>query len=131
MANFYNIEWVSPPSESADQHGNRWHTIIIQDRKIKTLAKNPPQVGQVYGEITEETSQAGKPYHRFRRKQVPDGVTPPSPGVNPPSAASVGAESSELLRLVREIHAEVVGPQTEVVPEEVPDEPIDLDGVPF
>lgn len=112
MGQFHNIEWVSPPSETPDQHGNHWYTVKIAGRNVQTLAKNPPQVGQVYGEVSEETSKAGKKYYRLRRQQVPEGATPEVGTVT-----SVASGASEMLKLLREIH-EVVVPQEQVPTEE-------------
>lgn len=105
MAKFYNIEWVSPPSKESDNYGNYWYTVIIDGKKLRQLAKNPPETGQRYGEITKETSKAGKEYFRFRPKQVPDGVSPAEMPSGPSQGVSMAQSSSEILTLLRDIQS--------------------------
>lgn len=108
MAKFYNIEWVSPPSETPDNHGNYWYSIKIDGKTIKQLAKNPPTTGQRYGEITKETSRSGKEYYRFRPQRVPDGVSPGQMGMNPSSDGNglrLAQNSSEILDMLRDIQS--------------------------
>jgi len=60
-----------------DAHGNYWCTAAFEGfgEPVKWVVKDPtkPQEGRsYYGEITEQTSKAGKPYWRFYKKQRQD-----------------------------------------------------------
>lgn len=111
MAKFYNIEWVSPPSETPDQHGNRWYSLKIEGKTIKQLAKNPPTIGQRYGEITKETAKSGNVYYRFRPQKVPDGVSPGQMGIDSSSDGNglrLAQNSSEILTMLRDIQSRLI-----------------------
>ena len=126
------IDWVSPPSETPDKFGNHWYTVVINGEKVKTLAQNPPEKGWVWGKIERKTSKAGNAYYRLYRKQVPEGEAPPE---QTKSVSSVASESSEVLRLLREIHEAVVS--KDETKEEVEGgteedtEDVDLSDIPF
>jgi len=138
MTKFYTIKWASPASDPTPPHNNRWQTIILEgyDPKVKISVKEAHKAqDQIYGNVTKETSQAGQEYFRFRKQQIPDGVErPQTPSAGP----------SELLELIKEIHAVVVPPSdeeshtasdiaepNETVLDDIDDEPVDLSDVPF
>lgn len=71
------------PSDLKDQHLNVWCDAIFEGlgEPVKWVVKDPSKivVGQsYYGEMREMTSQAGKAYVRFYRKERPDGEPVPA-----------------------------------------------------
>lgn len=62
-----------------DYFGNTWCNVAFEgvSEPVKWIVKDPTKVKidqRVYGEITDETSKANKPYRRFRSKPRPEGV---------------------------------------------------------
>lgn len=108
MAQFYLFDWVSPPSEKPDQHGNHWYTVVIGDDKVAILAKNAPEAGRsYYGYIEDVTSKAGKQYRRFRRQQVPEDVEIPRDKPQGPKQQSMGLEFQQLVEVVKDLEERV------------------------
>lgn len=141
MAKFYTIKWASPASDPLPPHNNVWQTIILEgyDPKVKISVKEAHKAGdQIYGDVTKEQSKAGAEYYRFRKQQVPDGV-------ERPQQTTLPANNSELMTLVKEIHAVVVANKAEsrdvatiadraaeeTILDDIDDEPVNLDDIPF
>lgn len=69
-----------------DPHGNYWCDMALKGvgEPVRIVVKDPTQFHDgmsIYGNITDETSKAGKPYQRFRREQRPDDEQPSKPPV--------------------------------------------------
>jgi hypothetical protein len=63
-----------------DNHGNYWCTAVLQGigEPVKIVVKDPTKYHEgmeLYGNVEEKTSKAGKPYLRFYREQHPDQQT--------------------------------------------------------
>lgn len=76
MAQEYEIV-AFEATDFQDNHGNYWCNIVLKGagEPLKIVVKDPTkyEVGQkIYGNITDETSKAGKPYRRFRRESQQD-----------------------------------------------------------
>lgn len=80
-----------------DPHGNYWCNATFElpdgtiEDHVKWVVKDPMtvKVGEsYYGELEEKTSQQGKPYLRFYRKQRPDDSPSPAQLSGPGSAVA-------------------------------------------
>ncbi len=76
MAQEYQVRQFNK-GDFQDPHGNYWCDMSLEGvgEPVKIVVKDPMQFKDgmtLYGNITDETSKAGKPYSRFRREAKPD-----------------------------------------------------------
>lgn len=133
---FYEVSWASEPSQSQDQHGNRWQTLKFEGygTNVQILAKNPVAQGQqLYGHITKEQKQAGGEYYRFRKQQIPEGVSAPAAGPNTGShdMMALVKENNKMLKQLLGIEEAAPEPPQDTVIEDIDDNPVNLDDIPF
>lgn len=60
-----------------DNHGNYWCTMVLDGvgEQVRIVVKDPLQYEdgmKLYGDITEQTSKAGKQYLRFKKAERPE-----------------------------------------------------------
>lgn len=77
MAADYRVKTVKEAGGEPDQYGvvGYWVTFEGHENSALMRAKNAPVVGGMeYGNVTKETSKAGKEYYKFKREQREDGA---------------------------------------------------------
>ena len=78
MSKDYRVLEVTKGNGEPDQHGNESYWVKFEGAQNSCLmvAKRAPEVGGTeHGDVTEQTSKAGKTYYRFKRAQREDGQT--------------------------------------------------------
>lgn len=77
MEKFYTVSSDPKRLDGADNYGNVTDSVFFEGETETVLWKHAPTTEvakgtKVYGEITNETSKAGKPWRKFSKRQVPE-----------------------------------------------------------
>lgn len=82
MSQEYNVKQFEK-GDFQDNHGNYWCSMVLEGvgEPVRIVVKDPMQFESgmtLYGDISEETSKAGRQYLRFRRAERPEGERSPT-----------------------------------------------------
>lgn len=77
MEKFYTVSSDPKRLDGEDQYHNVTDSVFFEGETETVLWKHAPTTEvvkgtKVYGEITNETSKAGKPWRKFNKRQVPE-----------------------------------------------------------
>jgi hypothetical protein len=146
------------PSDFKDNYGNSWCEVAFEgmSEPARWVVKDPSRIkvgDVVYGHIEDATSRAGKPYNRFKIDQREDNQSSPqkastgyseSPEKQDSIYRSVALNNAavvyggvsklligEILQTADKFYLWLKNESEDPVITEVPDEPINLDDIPF
>jgi hypothetical protein len=103
LEQYYTISSDPRRLDGADNYGNVTDSLFFEGETENVLYKHAPttvvQKGTtLYGEITNETSAAGKPWRKFSKRQVPEDTTTVDTSTSSPNAPQARSNSGDGMR---------------------------------